>query len=60
MTRPIQEIRAERDRHLAQPQTRALYAFRFFCTFTNESGGAFNRFAELVEVIELTPETIDY
>ena len=56
MTRTIQEIRADRDRHLAQPETRALYAFRFFCTFTSESGGVFNRFAELVEVIEPTPK----
>ena len=60
MTRTIQEIRADWDRHLAQPETRALYAFRFFSTFTSESSSAFNRFAELVEVIELTPETIDY
>ena len=55
MTRTIQEIRAERDRFLAQPETRAKYAL-----MNVPMDKALDRFAEYVEVIELTPETIDY
>ena len=62
MTRTIQEVRAERDRILAQPETRANYALKFYYSFMDpeQNHKALNRFAEFVEVIELTPETIDY
>ena len=62
MTRTIQEVRAERDRHLAQPETRANYALKFYYSFMDpeQNRKALDRFAEFVEVIELTPETIDY
>ena len=33
MTRTIQEVRAERDRYLAQPETRAKYALHFYYDF---------------------------
>jgi len=62
MTRTIQEVRADRDRFLAQPETRAKYALQFYYSFMDpeQNRKALDRFAEFVEVIEQTPETIDY
>lgn len=52
MTRTIQEVRAERDRHLAQPETRATYALKFYSQFCADGVKALNTFDDIMDVIE--------
>jgi hypothetical protein len=56
MTRTIQEIRAERDRHLAQPETRATYALKFYSQWCDGRLKALNTFDDLMDVIEYNIE----
>jgi len=58
MTRTIQEVRAERDRYLAQPETRAKYALQFYYDFMDPemNAKAINRFSEYMDVIEYNAE----
>lgn len=58
MTRTIQEVRADRDRFLAQPETRAKYALLFYYDFMDAqmNAKALNRFSEFMDVIEYNVE----
>ena len=58
MTRTIQEVRADRDRFLAQPETRAKYALQFYYDFMDAqmNAKALNRFPEFMDVIEYNVE----
>jgi len=61
MRRTVQEYRAERDRHLAQPETRATYALKFYSQFFHsqfcaEGVKALNTFDDIMDVIEYNIE----
>ena len=52
MTRTIQEVRAERDRHLAQPETRATYALKNYSQWCAGRVKCLNTFDDIMDVIE--------
>lgn len=56
--RTIQEVRADRDRVLAQPETRSKCALSFYYDFMDPQmkAKALNRFAEFQDVIEYYSE----
>lgn len=56
MRRTVQEYRAERDRHLAQPETRATYALKFYSQWCDGRLKALNTFDDIMDVIEYNIE----
>ena len=56
MTRTIQEVRAERDRHLAQPETRATYALKNYSQWCAGRVKCLNTFDDIMDVIEYNVE----
>ena len=56
MTRTIQEVRAERDRHLAQPETRATYVLKNYSQWCAGRVKCLNTFDDIMDVIEYNVE----
>ena len=54
----IEKAKAERERVLAQPETRARYSLQFYYDFMDEKSKekALNRFSEFMDVIEYNCE----
>lgn len=54
----VEKAKAERDRVLAQPETRARYALQFYYDFMDPemNAKALNRFSEFMDVIEYNLE----